>query len=40
MEADIVVIGTHGKKGLEKLILGSVAESILKSVEAPVMLVK
>ena len=40
MNADIVVIGTHGKKGLEKLILGSVAESILKSVEPPVLLVK
>lgn len=40
MNADIVVIGTHGKKGLEKLLLGSVAESILKSVEVPVLLVK
>ena len=40
MNADIVVIGTHGKKGLEKLIMGSVAESILKSVDAPVLLVK
>jgi len=40
MNSDIVVIGTHGKKGLEKLLLGSVAESILKSVEVPVLLVK
>lgn len=40
MNADLVVIGTHGKKGLEKLLLGSVAESILKSVESPVLLVK
>ncbi len=40
MNADIVVIGTHGKKGLEKLLLGSVAESILKSVDMPVLLVK
>jgi len=40
MNADIIVIGTHGKKGLEKLLLGSVAESILKSVDAPVLLVK
>ena len=40
MNADVVVIGTHGKKGLEKLILGSVAESILKAVDVPVMLVK
>lgn len=40
MDADIVVIGTHGKKGLEKLLLGSVAEGVLKSVEVPVLLVK
>lgn len=37
---DIVVIGTHGKTGLEKLILGSVAESALKTVKVPVLLVK
>lgn len=39
-EADIVIIGTHGKTGLEKLILGSVAESALKTVKMPVLLVK
>lgn len=40
MKSDIVVVGTHGKKGLEKLLLGSVAESIIKSVDVPVLLVK
>ncbi len=40
MNVDIVVIGTHGKKGLERLLLGSVAENIIKSVDAPVLLVK
>lgn len=40
MNADIIVIGTHGKKGLEKLLMGSVAENILKSVDIPVLLVK
>jgi nucleotide-binding universal stress UspA family protein len=39
-ESDLVVIGTHGKTGFEKLILGSVAESALKTVKAPVLLVK
>jgi nucleotide-binding universal stress UspA family protein len=39
-EADLVVIGTHGKTGLEKLILGSVAESALKTVKVPVLLIK
>ena len=40
MEPDLVVIGTHGKKRLEKLLLGSVAENILKNVKPPVLLVK
>ena len=39
-KSDIVVIGTHGKTGLEKLILGSVAESALKTVQVPLLLVK
>lgn len=39
-EADLVVIGTHGRTRLEKLIMGSVAESALKTVPVPVMLVK
>lgn len=38
--ADLVVIGTHGRTGVEKLFLGSVAENALKTVEVPVMLVK
>jgi len=38
--SDIVIIGTHGKTGLEKLILGSVAESALKTVQVPLLLVK
>ncbi|PKL72484.1 MAG: universal stress protein, partial [Methanobacteriales archaeon HGW-Methanobacteriales-2] len=38
--ADLVVIGTHGKTGLEKLIMGSVAENTLKKVEIPILLVK
>ncbi len=39
-ESDLVIIATHGKTGLEKLILGSVAESALKTVKVPVLLVK
>lgn len=38
--ADMVVIGTHGKTGLTKLIMGSVAESTIKTVKVPVLLVK
>ena len=38
--ADLVVIGTHGKTGLKKILLGSVAENTLKTVNIPVLLVK
>ena len=40
MKPELVVIGTHSKKGLEKLLLGSVAENVLKSVDPLVLLVK
>jgi nucleotide-binding universal stress UspA family protein len=38
--ANLLVIGTHGKTGLSKLLMGSVAESALKSVKIPVLLVR
>ncbi len=38
--ADLVVIGTHGKTGLKKILLGSVAENTIKTVKIPVLLVK
>ena len=40
MKPDLIVIGTHSKKGLEKILLGSVAENVLKKVSPPVLLVK
>jgi nucleotide-binding universal stress UspA family protein len=33
--ADMIVIGTHGAKGLEKILLGSVAERVLKRSHCP-----
>jgi nucleotide-binding universal stress UspA family protein len=38
--ADLVIIGTHGRTGVERLLMGSVAESALKTVQVPVMLIK
>lgn len=38
--ADLVVIGTHGKSGLTKILMGSVAENALKAVKVPVLLAK
>jgi len=40
LNADMIVMGTHGKRGLERLLLGSVAEQILRRSECPVLIVK
>jgi nucleotide-binding universal stress UspA family protein len=36
-QAGMVIIGTHGAKGLEKILLGSVAERVLKRVHCPTL---
>ena len=36
-EIDLLAIGTHGRGGLKKLVLGSVAEEMLRLVPCPVM---
>lgn len=35
--ADLIIIGTHGSKGLEKLLLGSVAERVVKYSHCPTL---
>lgn len=39
IKIDLVVVGTHGRTGLGKLLLGSVAESILRHAPCPVLTV-
>lgn len=34
---DLVILGTHGRKGLEKLFFGSVAEKVVKTSPVPVL---
>jgi nucleotide-binding universal stress UspA family protein len=34
---DLIVMGTHGRGGLERLVLGSVAERVLREASCPVM---
>lgn len=34
---DMIVMGTHGYKGLEKMMFGSVAEKVVKSAACPVL---
>ena len=38
-EIDLVIMGTHGRKGMDKIIFGSVAERVVKSAPVPVMVV-
>lgn len=38
--ADLIVIGTHGRRGVQRLLLGSDAEQILRAATVPVLLVR
>jgi nucleotide-binding universal stress UspA family protein len=35
--ADLIVLGTHGRKGLDKILFGSVAEKVIKTARLPVL---
>ncbi len=37
---DLIVMGTHGYQGLEKILFGSVAEKVVKTAPCPVLTVK
>ena len=37
---DLVVMGTHGRNGLDKYLLGSVTERVVRSADVPVLTVR
>jgi len=39
MKADIIVVGTHSRKGIDKLLLGSVAEKVLQNTTIPLFII-
>jgi nucleotide-binding universal stress UspA family protein len=39
LEADLIVMGTHGRSGFERLLLGSVAERVVRTAPCPVVTV-
>jgi len=39
-KADLIIIGTHGRRGLNRLLLGSVAESVARRAPCPVLLIR
>jgi len=40
LEADLVVVGTHSRKGIARLVLGSVAEAVVRLAPCPVLVVR
>jgi nucleotide-binding universal stress UspA family protein len=39
LKADLVVMGTHGRRGVRRLVLGSVAERFLRIAQCPVLMI-
>lgn len=39
IDADLVVMGTHGRSGVERILVGSVAEKVVREVDEPVLVV-
>lgn len=40
LDADLIVVGSHGRTGLTRLVLGSVAERVTRLAHCPVLVVK
>ena len=38
--AELIIIGTHGRSGFNRLLLGSIAESVLRLSPVPVLLIR
>jgi nucleotide-binding universal stress UspA family protein len=38
--ADLVVVGTHGRRGISRLLMGSGAEQIIRLAEPPVLVIR
>jgi nucleotide-binding universal stress UspA family protein len=40
VDADLVVMGTHGRTGIERFVIGSVAEKVVRRADVPVLTVR
>ena len=40
LKADLIVIGTHGRRGIKRLALGSDAEQVMRNASVPVLVVR
>ncbi len=39
-DADLIVLGTHGRTGLKRLLMGSIAEAVIRRAPCPVLVMK
>lgn len=39
IDADLILIGTHGRRGIARALLGSVAENVIRTSTRPVMVI-
>jgi nucleotide-binding universal stress UspA family protein len=39
-DCDVIVMGTHGRGGIDRLLLGSVAEKVVRASEVPVLTIQ
>jgi nucleotide-binding universal stress UspA family protein len=39
-QADLIVMGTHGRRGLKRILMGSVAEGVTRKARCPVLTVR
>jgi nucleotide-binding universal stress UspA family protein len=39
-EADLIVMGTHGRGGVNRMLLGSVAERVIRTASCPVLIIR
>ena len=40
VDADLIVMGSHGRHGMQKLLLGSVTQRVLQDAKCPVLVVR
>lgn len=40
MRADLIVVGTHGRVGVKRLLMGSVAEEVMREAHCPVLVMR
>ena len=39
-QADMIIMGTHGRKGIDRILFGSVAEKVVKNARIPVLTIR